>query len=396
MADNVQGVKTNFQKDQANARKKRKEQIDRLNDLTQFETIEDWDAEVSKLSPQDQKAFNKKRHQCAAAIGARNNIAKASAAVQPSLNTTRDVSVASKDKAVQAVNKAEKERNEAKMQPVSKDPVEKAEQKAKIAEAETKVQKATKAATDDIVANPNTDENFKDPNEVKAFTGAPKDVQQEAKEIIPEDFEEADEEGKKQIAEKFMEDNGLLKDGKIQKYKMSGSHKLAIVATIATALLSVVSGGTLPVVPFTAFTKGTEEENQKAYDLALENIEKTYGDLYDTEEKAKENPKTALKAGDYEYYSSGTAKKDMQSLQNTIAAMKESNANAKDYAEFMASLTAQQLPLAINAAKDAGISLDEIGRYMKATAGTTFWDDALNKAGKVANIGGEAAKAFVK
>lgn len=371
MADKVQGVRTNFQKDQSNARKKRKEQIDRLDDLTQFNTIEDWDKEVSKLSPQDQKAINKKRYQVEAMIGTRNNVAKASAAVQPSLNTTRDVSVASTDKAVQAVNKAEKERNEAKMQPVSKDPVEKAEQKAKIAESESKVQKATKAATDDIVANPNTDENFKDPNEeeeVKAFAGAPKEVQQEAKEIIPENFEDADDEGKKQIAEKFMEDNGLLKDGKVQKYKMSGSHKLAIVATIATALLSVISGGTLPIIPFTAFTKGTEEENQKAYDLALENIEKTYGDLYDTEQKAKEDPNTAKKAGEYEFASSGNEAQLRQSLKNQMEVLKQSQANSKEMAQLLYEQNTHQLPESLKIIKEEYPELYKDKEFLKNLA----------------------------
>lgn len=324
------------------------------------------------------------------------NLKKTSAATQAPLNSSRNVSVASDDKAVQAINEKAKAVDEAKMKPVTP------ESKVEVVQAEKNLQDVNNAVQEDLVNNPNTDEHFVDPTAQPTQPSSPETTKEIITNEIGVDENTSPEEAKQRLLDKLLSEGFVQTnpDGSISvsPYKQSTKSKLATLGTALSIVASVASGGVIPAVDVSKLTGVAEDEKsaRQVYDNFMKQVTDTYGDIFRTETTADEDAELATKAGEYGYRSSGQFARDQQQLVNTLRTMKESNATAKDYAEFMANLSSKQLVLAINAARDAGISLDDIARYQKANGGITGFDNALNKANQIVNMGASAVGTVVK
>lgn len=311
-------------------------------------------------------------------------------------------------------------------------------ERAKAAEAEKKrldtVSKATSEGIGIKEAADKTGENLSETQKALASKNDVTDKVDEAaaaqeQEATPTDDDEADFEEEvgndegvstaletkdpndaKEATLNYLTKKGLVKinaDGSIDfgRLKQTPSSIFSRVGTVLSALLSVMTGGAIPPVNFYKLSgmEGEDEERKKLYQNLMSKLAETSGQIASTKEKATQSPEEAEKAGEYDYKASGAYAKDMQGLKNTIETMRESNANAKDYAEYMIEINAKSPKVLKDFLQESGISKEEyinlkniLDKGYWTSAELQKWGQRLDNiskgVGAVSNVVGTAAK----
>lgn len=307
--------------------------------------------------------------------------------------------------------------------------------KADFANAEKKrlatTSKAVEEKTTPAQAAKETNENLEETQEKLATTNDVTDKSekaiQEQKNITTDDEKDFEEEvGKDEEVTKALETKdpnsakeatlnylmkkGLVKindDGSIDfgRLKQTPSSIFSRIGTVISALLAVMTGGAIPPVNFYKLS-GMEDEDKKRQELyqnLMDNLAETAGQVGSIKEKAAQSPETAEKAGAYDYKASGAYAKDMQSLRNTIETMRESNANAKDYAQAMIEMNARSPQALRDYLTESGLTKEEyinlkniLDKGFWTTADLQKWGQRLDNIGKgigaAGNVVGTVAK----
>ena len=197
-------------------------------------------------------------------------------------------------------------------------------------------------------------------------------------------------------------DNGTIDFGRLKQTKGSIFSR---IGTVASMLLAVATGGAIPPINFYKLS-GMEDEDKKRQELyqnLMDNLAETAGQVGSIKEKAAQSPDIAEKAGEFEYKQSGAYAKDMQSLKNTIETMRESNANAKDYAQAMIEMNARSPQALRDYLTESGLSKDEyinlkniLDKGYWTTAELQKWGQRLENIGKGVGAGTGVAGTALK
>ena len=348
-----------------------------------------------------------------AMFGAKKNVAKASAATDAPLASKKDVSMASEDKAVKPVIEAEKKVNEAKMKD-ARNP----ENQIAVNNAENEMIEADKTADtavtenleQEVLSNPevmNTDEgkvaqaaiDTGDATKLSEITSP------EGEPVLPGYYNEAG--------------NWVPYEKAEVAQRTSMSKGMAIALTVISVALSAISGGMVPPINFVKL------DDQKAYYDAVDKVNQDYAavvngtvaqrnenkaNIEGTEEtlaSAKSNPElysrentdaaargTAAKGGNVSLEQTQmTADLQKQLQAADIDFKKYSLEQTKELAKLTAELDAKKLPMQIEACRKAGISDDDIAKFVGANGGKTTVDRVMGYINQGANAAANVVNA---
>ena len=360
-------------------------------------TKEEKDAKIAELQAKD------KEEKEAPYKAAQKNVAKASAATDAPLNSKKDVSMASEDKAVKPVIEAEKKVDEAKM----KD--------ARVPENQIAVNKAENEMIEaDKTADTAVTENLEQDIDSKIDT-----IAAEAGITIPEEAKNTQE---VTFAMDALQNGNFVDLSKITlptgkeiyqiNYDQNGnayppkraeipdpalkSRGAAAFFTVMSVLLSAFTGGLVPPINFGKLL-GTEEYWDRVYEQneAVTNLQnkgaeqnlmnevqnKQTQERLDLAEANKDKIADYAKlqeaeAGGTGYQQAALSAELQKSLQENqlnmdLTKMKLTFEQQKDMANLLYNQEVKKVVNQIQAMKDKGMSTDEIAKYMSSMSGNT-------------------------
>ena len=379
---------------------------------------------MAKISPKDYNTYEeyleaggKDNPTVKAMFGAKKNIEKASAATDAPLNSKKDVSMASEDKAVKPVIEAEKKVNEAKMKDARKP-----ENQVSVNNAENEMIEADKAVDKNVTENlepePLTEQILSNPEIMNTDEGKVAQAAIETKN--PTKLSEiADQEtGNSALPGYYNEAGYWVPYEKAEvAQRTSMSKGMAIALTVISVALSAISGGMVPPINFVKL------DDQKAYYDAVDKVNQDYAavvngtvaqrnenkaNIEGTEEtlaSAKSNPElysrentdaaargTAAKGGNVSLEQTQMTADLQKQLQAADIDFKKYNLEqTKELAKLTAELDAKKLQMQIEACRKAGISDDDIAKFVSANGGKTTVNRVLEYIGQGANVVGNVA-----
>lgn len=187
-------------------------------------------------------------------------------------------------------------------------------------------------------------------------------------------FETKDPKDAKEALVEYAISKGIAsvdKNGNI-KYKTTAKSVGSQIGNVLSALLTIATGGAIPPVNFYKMTgaEGEDKARQEAFAKMMNNIADYTGRAVGAGEFDKNlSNETARSVGEKEVaVSGGEREKDLE-IRNTIKAMMQSNANAKDYGKFMSDLSVSEVPRMVKAMDESGIPLKHIIESINATRG---------------------------
>lgn len=362
-------------------------------------TKEEKDAKIAELQAKD------KEEKEAPLKGAQKNVAKASAATDAPLNSKKDVSMASEDKAVKPVIEAEKKVNEAKMAD-SRNP----ENQIAVNNAENEMIEADKAV------DKNVTENLEPEQDIESKIDS---IAAEAGIVIPEEAKNTQE---VTFAMDALQNGNFVDLSKITlptgkeiyqiNYDQNGnayppkraeipdpalkSRGAAAFFTVMSVLLSAFTGGLVPPINFGKLL-GTEEYWDRVYEQnevvtnlqnkgAEQNLMNEVQNKQTQERiniadanKDKLNSYAQLQeaeAGGTGYQQAALSAELQKSLQENqlnmdLTKLKLTFEQQKDMANLLYDQEVKKVVNQIQAMKDKGMSTDEIAKYMSSMAGNT-------------------------
>lgn len=376
-------------------------------------TKEEKDAKVAELQAKD------KEEKEAPLKGAQKNVAKASAATDAPLNSKKDVSMASEDKAVQPIIKADKKVSEAKIKDARKP-----ENQIAVNNAENEMVEADKATdtavTENLEPEPEqlTNQILSNPEIMDTDEG---NVAQEAistKNAAKLTEIASPETGESVLSGHYNEAGYWIPYEKAEvAQRTSMSKGMAIALTVISVALSAISGGMVPPINFVKL------DDQKAYYDAVDKVNQDYAavvngtvaqrnenkaNIEGTEEtlaSAKSNPElysrentdaaargTAAKGGNVSLEQAQMTADLQKQLQAADIDFKKYNLEqTKELAKLTAELDAKKLPMQIEACRKLGISDDDIAKFVQANGGKTTVNRVLDYIGQGANVVGSVA-----
>ena len=371
-------------------------------------TKEEKDAKVAELQAKD------KEEKEAPLKATQKNVAKASAATDAPLASKKDVSMASEDKAVQPVIKAEKKVNEAKMKDARKP-----ENQIAVREAENTMTKADQA-TDTAVTESMEPEQFtsqvlSNPEIMNTDEGKVAQAAIETKDAAKLSEIADQETGGSALPGYYNEAGYWVPYEKAEVAKRTSMSKgMAIALTVISVALSAISGGMVPPINFVKL------DDQKAYYDAVDKVNQDYAAVVNGT-VAQRNTNKANVEGTEETLASAKSKPELYSRENTDAAARGTAAKGgnvsleqtqmtadlqkqlqaadidfkkynleqtKELAKLTAELDAKRLPMQIEACRKAGISDDDIAKFVQANGGKTTANRVLDYIGQGANAVG--------
>lgn len=347
------------------------------------------------------------------------NVGKAQTAVQPSMNSTRDVSMVSEDSKVKPVIEANKKVENLKMQ-ANPD-------KTEVVQAEQNVTDTTEAANQSIQENPTTDTStiLDNPDVANSDEG------QVAKAAV--DSGDAsmlgsitDPDGEPVLSGHYDESGRWVPYVKADvEDPRVFSRGWAMALTIISAALFGLSGGIIPPINF------MQLDGQDEYIANLNKVNQDYADLVNGTSKER-NANTTKVEGTETALKSGKENPDLYSRENTDAVARANAATqgnvALEQTEMNADLAKtlkdmdiglnlsvlklnqeQQVKMAellydqevskvvnqIKTMKANGMSTDEIAKYISSMQGTTTLARGLGYGEQAANIAGTIVDAVV-
>lgn len=375
---------------------------------------------MAKISPKDYDTYEEyleaggqDNPTVKAMFGAKKNVAKASAATDAPSNSKKDFSMASEDKAVKPVIEAEKKVNEAKMKdarnPENQIAVNNAENK--MIEADKAVDKnVTENLEQEVLSNPevmNTDEgkvaqaaiDTGDATKLSEITSP------EGEPVLPGYYNEAG--------------NWVPYEKAEVADRTSMSKGMAIALTVISVALSAISGGMVPPINFVKL------DDQKAYYDAVDKVNQDYAAVVNGT-VAQRNENKANIEGTEETLASAKSNPELYSRENTDAAARGTAAKGgnvsleqqqmnvdlqkqlqaadidfkkysleqtKELAKLTAELDTKRLPMQIEACRKAGISDDDIAKFVGANGGKTTVDRVMGYINQGANAAGNVINA---
>lgn len=373
-------------------------------------TKEEKDAKIAELQAKD------KEEKEAPLKGAQKNVAKASAATDAPSASKKDVSMASEDKAVKPVIEAEKKVNEAKMKDARRP-----ENQVAVNNAENEMIEADKATdtavTENLEPEPLTEQILSNPEIMNTDEGK---VAQAA--IDTGDAtklgEIASPETNEPVLPGYYNEAGYWvpyeKAEVAQRTSMSKG--MAIALTVISVALSAISGGMVPPINFVKL------DDQKAYYDAVDKVNQDYAAVVNGT-VAQRNKNKANIEGTEETLASAKSKPELYSRENTDAAARGTAAKGgnvsleqtqmtadlqkqlqaadidfkkynleqtKELAKLTAELDAKKLQMQIEACRKAGISDDDIAKFVQANGGKTTVNRVLDYINQGANALGSA------
>lgn len=376
-------------------------------------TKEEKDAKVAELQAKD------KEEKEAPLKGAQKNVAKASAATDAPLNSKKDVSMASEDKAVQPIIKAEKKVSEAKIKDARKP-----ENQIAVNNAENEMIEADKnadvAVTENLEPEPEqlTNQILSNPEIMDTDEG---NVAQEA--IDTGDATKlgditSPETSEPVLSGHYNEAGYWIPYEKAEvAQRTSMSKGMAIALTVISVALSAISGGMVPPINFVKL------DDQKAYYDAVDKVNQDYAAVVNGT-VAQRNENKANVEGTEETLASAKSNPELYSRENTDAAARGTAAKGgnvsleqtqmtadlqkqlqaadidfkkynleqtKELAKLTAELDAKKLPMQIEACRKLGISDDDIAKFVQANGGKTTVNRVLDYIGQGANVVGSVA-----
>ena len=379
---------------------------------------------MARISPKDYNTYEeyleaggKDDPTVKAMFGAKKNVAKASAATDAPLASKKDVSMASKDKAVQPVIKAEKKVDEAKMKDVRVP-----ENQVAVNNAENEMIEADKtvdtAVTENLEPEQFTNQILSNPEIMNTDEGKVAQVAIETKDASKLS-EIASPETNEPVLPGYYDKAGnwvpYEKAEVAQRTSMSKG--MAIALTVISVALSAISGGMVPPINFVKL------DDQKAYYDAVDKVNQDYAavvngtvaqrnenkaNIEGTEEtlaSAKSNPElysrentdaaargTAAKGGNVSLEQTQMTADLQKQLQAADIDFKKYNLEqTKELAKLTAELDAKKLQMQIEACRKAGISDDDIAKFVQANGGKTTVNRVLDYIGQGANVVGAVA-----
>ena len=379
---------------------------------------------MARISPKDYDTYEeyleaggKDNPTVKAMFGAKKNVAKASAATDAPLASKKDVSMASKDKAVQPVIKAEKKVDEAKMKDVRVP-----ENQVAVNNAENEMIEADKtvdtAVTENLEPEQFTNQVLSNPEIMNTDEGK---VAQDA--IATNNASKLSEIASPKTNEPVLQGyydkagNWIPYEKAEVAQRTSMSKGMAIALTVISVALSAISGGMVPPINFVKL------DDQKAYYDAVDKVNQDYAavvngtvaqrnenkaNIEGTEEtlaSAKSNPElysrentdaaargTAAKGGNVSLEQTQMTADLQKQLQAADIDFKKYNLEqTKELAKLTAELDAKKLQMQIEACRKAGISDDDIAKFVQANGGKTTVNRVLDYIGQGANVVGAVA-----
>lgn len=172
-------------------------------------------------------------------------------------------------------------------------------------------------------------------------------------------------------------------DGNIDfaRLKMTPKSVLSRIGSVLSALLTVASGGAIPPINFYELTNSKQEDEArvKLYTDLMDNIAKEKGQISADTERAKQDTEEAARAGYNRFMSSQEGARMQKDLENTLVKMATSTNQQKDLSDFMAKVSAKQVPYMYQAMLDSGLTEKQIRETVRANAGSLpGWTEYVN------------------
>lgn len=179
--------------------------------------------------------------------------------------------------------------------------------------------------------------------------------------------------------------NGLVtinEDGTLDFAKLKTTPKSVIsrIGSVLSALLTMASGGAIPPVNFYKLSNAEQEDQArlKLYDDLMNNIAKEQGAVESDKVRAGQSKEEAEEAGYNRFMASGEGARMQKELDATLEKMAASTEGQKDLAEFMAKVSANQVPYMYRAMRDSGMTEKQIRDTVRAFSGNLpSWTEYL-------------------
>lgn len=170
--------------------------------------------------------------------------------------------------------------------------------------------------------------------------------------------------------------NGLVtinEDGTIDFAKLKTTPKSVIsrIGSVLSALLTMASGGAIPPVNFYRLSNAEQEDQArlKLYDDLMNNIAKEQGAVGADKVRAGQSKEDAEEAGYRRFMASGEGARAQKELEALGKKMAMSTEGQKELADYMAKISANQVPNMYRAMKDAGMTEKDIRDTVRAFSG---------------------------
>lgn len=198
--------------------------------------------------------------------------------------------------------------------------------------------------------------------------------------VVPETPEQA-----RETLFEYAKSQGLVtigEDGKIDfaKLKMTPKSIISKIGSVLSALLTMASGGAIPPINFYKLSNAEQEDQArlKLYDDLMNNIAKEQGAVESDKVRADQSGEETEAAGYNRFMATGEGARMQKELDNTLAKMATSNEQQKDLADFMAKVSAKQIPYMYQAMRDAGLTEKQIRDTVRAFSGNLpSWTEYL-------------------
>lgn len=198
--------------------------------------------------------------------------------------------------------------------------------------------------------------------------------------------------------------NGLVtinEDGTIDFAKLKTTPKSVIsrIGSVLSALLTMASGGAIPPVNFYKLSNAEQEDQArlKLYDDLMNNIAKEQGAVESDKVRAGQSKEEAEEAGYNRFMASGEGARMQKELDATLEKMAVSTEGQKDLANFMAKVSANQVPYMYRAMRDSGMTEKQIRDTVRAFSGNLpSWTEYLKLGTGVAKDVAGAVGGLVK
>ena len=220
---------------------------------------------------------------------------------------------------------------------------------------------------------------------IKSFDDNEKaEIENEIASVSGEAAPETPEQAKKTLLE-YATSQGLVtigEDGKIDfaKLKMTPKSVISKIGSVLSALLTMASGGAIPPINFYKLSNAEQEDQArvKLYEDLMNNIAAEKGAVEADTVRAGQDVTEAEAAGYNRFMASGEGARMKKELDTTLAKMATSNEQQKDLAQFMAKVSANQVPYMYQAMRDAGLTEKQIRDTVRAFGGNLpSWTEYL-------------------
>lgn len=259
------------------------------------------------------------------------------------------------------------------------------------------------AETQEKITGPN-DVTDKVDTAIEAFDDNEKaDIEDEITSTTGGTTPETPTDAKKTLLE-YATKNGLVtinEDGTIDFAKLKTTPKSVIsrIGSVLSALLTMASGGAIPPVNFYKLSNAEQEDQAriKLYDDLMNNIAKEQGAVESDKVRAGQSKEEAEEAGYNRFMASGEGARMKADLDAALARMAVSTEGQKDLADFMAKVSANQVPYMYRAMRDSGMTEKQIRDTVRAFSGNLpSWTEYLKMGTGVAKDVAGAVGGLVK